>query len=197
VISYGLTGGIGSGKTTVAKIMEAMGVPVFNADFYGRICLENKINKPIIIERWGEKFWPAQSQPNRKLIAERVFQDPEERAWLNQLIHPQVGQAFEDWKKKQSAPFAVKEAAILFESGTDRDLDGVVGVYAPLDLRIARLKVRDSLSEVEIQQRINSQWPEEKKLALCAWVIYNDDKQSVIKQVEKLVETWKEKPNKP
>ena len=195
--SYGLTGGIGTGKTTVAKIMETMGVPVFNADRHARICLENQKNKPLITGRWGEAFWPAGSQPNRKLIAERVFQDPEERAWLNHLIHPQVAQAFEDWKKQQNAPFVVREAAILFESGTDRDLAGVVGISAPLDLRIKRLKMRDSSSDVEIQQRINSQWSEEKKLALCTWIIYNDDKQSMIKQVEKLVETWRNKQNKP
>jgi dephospho-CoA kinase len=193
---YGLTGGIGSGKTTVAKILETMGVPVFNADYHARICLENPNNKPLLVERWGEECWPVKGKPNRKYIAEKVFQNPEERVWLNRLIHPQVAEVFEHWKSKQQTPFVVKEAAILFESETHVGLDGIVGVSAPLELRLARVKMRDALSDAEIQQRMSSQWPEEKKMALCTWIIYNDNNLPLIKQVENLMRIWQKNQNK-
>lgn len=190
--AYGLTGGIGSGKTIVAKVMETMGVPVFNADYHARLCLENPNNRALIVARWGDSCWSEQSPPNRKRIAQIVFQHTEERAWLNGLIHPQVALAFEEWKSKQHAPFVVREAAILFESGTQKDLDGVVGVSAPLEMRIARIKMRDELSDSEIQQRISSQWPEEKKLALCTWIVYNNNKESIIKQTGDLLRIWQQ-----
>lgn len=183
--NIGLTGGIGSGKSYIAKVFEALDIPVFYADNEAKKIL----NEPQIIINVSEVLQtniidPATGLANRKKIASIVFNDPEKLKLLNQIIHPAVEQNFIIWCANHAQKkYVIKEAAILFESGSYKKLDGVICVVSPLELRLKRLAVRDNESEAEILKRINNQWSDEQRIALSNWVIHNDEQSPVLSQV--------------
>ncbi|MCE2846356.1 MAG: dephospho-CoA kinase [Sphingobacteriales bacterium] len=185
MLKIGLTGGIGTGKSVVARLFNLLGIPVYNADFRARWLMENN---PKLVENikilLGSEVFNENNKPDRKKIAEVVFSNPEALNRLNALIHPAVANDFTLWCEHHvSAPYILKEAAILFESGADAGLDHFILVEAPEDLRIKRVMKRDLRSETEIQAIMKQQWPESKKRERCAYRIVNDDKLAVLPQV--------------
>lgn len=191
MLRVGLTGGIGSGKTTVARIFEILQVPVFDADKAARNLMnENPSVRADVIKIFGEKSY-SQNTLNRKFISDIVFNDPEKLAALNGIVHPATLQNAQEWFNSQSGLYAIKEAALLFEAGAEKDVDYVIGVSSPLPLRIQRIQHRDGLSTTEIEARINRQMNEEEKLKRCDFVLYNDEKQLLLPQVIALHEQLK------
>ncbi len=186
----GLTGGIGSGKSTVARIFESMGVPVFYADAVGRAVL----NLPEVQVDLMRLFGSDVLQENliqRGYIAKRVFGDEKLLAELNSIVHPRVAQAFDQWLAEQNAPYVLKEAAIIFETGSDSSLDDVILVCASKELRIDRVKKRDAISREQVEARMRNQWPEDRKRSLASYEIVNDGVMPLIPQLVKLHESLK------
>ena len=184
MIKVGITGGIGSGKSTVCDIFKMLAVPVYEADFEAR-WLTN--HHPDIIKGvktlFGEEIY-VNGMLDRKEVGAKVFSDKELLAGLNGIIHPVVAHHFEDWlKKHEECPFILKEAAILFESGGHKQVDQVIAVTAPTELRIQRVMYRDGLSEKEVECRISNQMPEEDKVKMADYIIHCNDKDLVIPQV--------------
>ncbi len=186
MLKIGLTGGIGSGKSTVAKIFETLGIPVYYADAEAkRLMNSSETLKKVIRQNFGEATY-ENDQLNRKYLAGIVFNNPEKLELLNALIHPVTINDAEQWMQQQSAPYSIKEAALLFESGAAENLDFIVGVYAPQALRIKRVMKRDGLTTDEIMKRINRQVNEEMKMKLCDFVIINNEQELLVPQVLKL-----------
>lgn len=180
----GLTGGIGSGKSTVARIFKQLDVPVYNSDEQGRrITDEDPEVKTALLQQFGAKVFFEDGRLNRKALAARVFQDPAQLAALNAIIHPAVAKDFEEWCRQQKAPLVIKEAAIVFEHGLEKYLDGVMVVDAPEAIRMKRVMKRSAMTEAEVKQRMAQQLPPETLLQKANWVIYNDEKQLLIPQV--------------
>jgi len=186
MLRIGLTGGIGSGKSTVARIFEVLGIPVYDADAASKKLMTEKTElKQLIQNSFGEESY-INGTLNRKFLAEQVFNDPEKLALLNSFVHPATIKDAADWMKKQTSPYAIKEAALIFESGSQKDLDFVIGVKAPLELRLQRTISRDKVSLQKVEERMNMQMNEETKLRLCNYVIVNDEQQLLIPQVLEL-----------
>ncbi|MBV8388702.1 MAG: dephospho-CoA kinase [Mucilaginibacter sp.] len=188
MLKVGITGNIGSGKTTVSRIFEILGVPVFYADDAAKTVM---VEDPILIdslkkEFGGESYFDDGSL-NRKHIASIVFHNETQLAKLNAIVHPAVFRAFDNWVGSiKEAPYVMKEAALLFESSSYKMCDKTIMVTAPLELRISRVMQRDNLSHAEVESRNARQFPEEKKTQLADFVIRNDDTELVIPQVLEL-----------
>lgn len=184
----GLTGGIGSGKSTVAKIFEEFQIPIYYADI--RAALITKHNEQIIDaikETFGNDIFDKKGMLNRKLLAERAFKEAKQTEKLNDIIHPFVLEDFKNWYDEQvGVPYVLKEAAIMFESNSYKEMDKIITVYAPLELRIQRVMERDNISREAIQARIDKQMNEEEKIKRADYVIYNDGEQMLIPQVLKI-----------
>jgi dephospho-CoA kinase len=196
MLRIGLTGGIGSGKTTVAKIFEALGIPVFYADDAAKELMNtNKELKKSIIQHFGEAAY-KNNELDRKYLASIVFSNKEKLDLLNAITHPATIQNAEDWMKKQISPYIIKEAALLFESGAAEKLDYVIGVYAPQHIRVKRVMDRDKLTTEEVMKRISRQIDEEMKMKLCNFVITNNEQELVIPQVLELDKEFRELANK-
>lgn len=179
----GLTGGIGSGKSTVAAVFELLGIPVYYADDASRRLMnEDAALKNKIINAFGEKSYTG-NLLDKKFIAATVFNNPEKLKLLNSLVHPATIKDASEWMAKQQSPYVIKEAALIFESGADKDLDFVIGVSAPLELRIKRAMNRDHSKHGEVIARISRQMNEDEKLRLCKYVIVNDEQQMILPQV--------------
>ncbi len=194
MLRVGLTGGIGSGKSTVAKIFEVLGIPVYYADDAARRLMntDEELKKSIISEFGNESY--VSDQLNRAYIASLVFNDAKKLDLLNSLTHPATIRDAERWMQQiaesrgQTSRYVIKEAALIFESGSAENLDYVVGVYTPLPLRIKRIMDRDHVTRDEVMQRINRQIDEDIKMRLCDKVIVNDEQQLIITQVLQLHE---------
>jgi dephospho-CoA kinase len=188
-IKIGLTGGIGSGKTTIAGIFEVLGIPVYYADDAAkRLMNEDPELKRSIINEFGPESY-LNGQLNRAQLAAQVFHDKEKLDKLNAITHPATIRDGNEWMLRQKTPYAIKEAALIFESKVDQFLDYVIGVSAPEEIRISRTMTRDSISREEVLSRMKNQLPEEEKMANCDFVIYNDEVQAVIPQVLALHKT--------
>jgi dephospho-CoA kinase len=186
VLRIGLTGGMGSGKSVVAKVFETLGVPVYYADDAAKKLMNtNEELKTAIINNFGEAAY-FNNELDRKYIASVVFNDAKKLELLNTLTHPATILDAEEWIKRQSSLYIIKEAALLFESGADKILDHVIGVYAPLQLRIKRVMARDGITEKEIMKRISRQMDDEMKMKRCDYVITNDENELIIPQVLEL-----------
>ncbi|MGZ8557653.1 MAG: dephospho-CoA kinase [Chitinophagaceae bacterium] len=188
MLRIGLTGGIGSGKTTVAKIFEVLGIPVYYADVATRRLMnEDEELKKTIITHFGKESY-VDGQINRPYISSVVFNDKEKLELLNSLTHPATITDANKWMQEQTSPYIIKEAALIFESGSARHLDHVIGVSSPALLRIQRIMQRDKITKEEVLQRMNRQMDEDIKMKLCDFVIINDEKQLLIPQVLQLHE---------
>lgn len=190
MIRIGLTGNMGSGKSTVARIFENMGVPVFKADEAGRTVIAYPGIRELLAERWGEAIVaPESAVVDRKAIAAIVFANKSELDWLNNLIHPMVREMFAGWcARKEKFQVVAYEAAILFESGYHTFFDKTVVVTAPEALRVTRIMERDGVGRSETLLRMGRQWAEEKKTALADYVIVNDGHQALLPQVQDILE---------
>jgi dephospho-CoA kinase len=188
-IRAGITGGMGSGKSTVSAIFETLGIPVYKADDAAkRLMNEDEIVKQQLVKHFGEAAY-ENGLLNRKYMAGQVFNNTEKLDLLNSIVHPATISDGERWMQKQTAPYAIKEAAIIFESGSQKYLDYIIGVYAPVTLRIYRSMKRDNLNQDEVKARINRQMDDAIKMKLCDSVITNDEQQALLPQVMKIHET--------
>ncbi|HZF66239.1 MAG TPA: dephospho-CoA kinase [Chitinophagaceae bacterium] len=182
-IKIGLTGGIGSGKTTVAKIFELLGVPVYYADAASKKLYHSDAElKQDMQKHFGEQIYKNEILDKGQLAA-IVFNDEKKLALLNGLVHPRTIRDAEEWMERQTAPYVIKEAALIFEGGSASGLDFVIGVRAPKHLRIKRVMDRENISRNEVLTRMQRQIDEEIKMRLCDFVIVNDEQQAVIPQV--------------
>lgn len=184
MLKLGVTGGIGSGKTHVSSIISAMGYPVFNADSVARRIVEEDSKIILCIkEVFGDDIY-VNDLLNRRRVAELVFSNPNLLETLNSIVHPAVKEYFNNWVlKHQSRSLVVEEAAILFESGTYKNLDKIIVVTAPLELRINRVKERDGVSREAILNRINSQFSQEELIKRGDYIIENDGVQLILPQI--------------
>ena len=191
MLKIGLTGGIGAGKTTVAKIFETLGIPVYYADQEAKRLMETNAELiKTIKNQFGESTY-SDGKLNRKILAEIIFTDKEKLAQLNSIVHPFTIQDGIRWMSDQTCSYAIKEAALIFESGSRHEFDFIIGVSAPSALRFARTMERDHETKAHITERMDNQMDETIKMNLCDAVINNDEEQLLIPQVialhEKLV----------
>jgi dephospho-CoA kinase len=183
MLKIGLTGGIGSGKSTVAKLFEVLSIPVFYADQEAKRLMET--NSQVILQiknLFGESVY-TDGKLNRKLLADQVFQNKSLLENLNQIVHPATIQAGKNWMKKQNTTYAIKEAALIFESGSQHEYDFIIGVFAPLSLRISRTIKRDGITREQVMYRIENQLDEDIKKKICDFTLINDEQQLLIPQV--------------
>ena len=182
----GLTGGIGSGKSTIAKEFAALGIAVFNSDEQAKVLIATDAQvKERIIAAFGEEAY-QNGEYNRAYIAQIVFNNPEKLAILNGIVHPALAKYFKQWAKKQISPYVLKEAAILFESGSYKDCNYIITVTAPEQVRIARVMARDHCTEAQVRARIAQQWSDAQRIALSNAVIENIDLESAKEQVKRI-----------
>ncbi|KAA8486367.1 dephospho-CoA kinase [Arcticibacter tournemirensis] len=184
MLKVGITGGIGSGKTTVCHLFELQGIPVFYADDRAKLLMNTDlvlVNS--IKEAFGESVYLEDGRLNRKELARVVFNNAGLLEKLNSLVHPAVFRDFDSWSLKQKSPYVLKEAAILFESGSDKDCDFTILVTSPPDIRIRRVISRDKVSEEEVKKRMDKQLSDEKKIELADFIIRNDERELLIPQV--------------
>jgi len=183
----GLTGGIGSGKTTIARMLEAMSYPIYYSDLRSKeLCDHDPRIQSQLKSLFGPKVY-KDGKLNRKFLSDCIFSNPELRFKVNEIIHPVVRKDFEDWASVQTSPLIFNEAAILFETGAFKQFDAVVLVCAPLSQRIERVMKRDLCDKATVEQRIQSQWSDEQKRSLTNFCIENNGIQPVLIQVEELL----------
>lgn len=192
MLKIGITGGIGSGKSTVCKVFELLGIPVFYADDIAKSIMNTDpvlING--IIETFGVQSYTENGELNRKHISSIVFNRPDELKKLNALVHPAVFRAFDSWILKHSdAPYIMKEAALLFESDSYKMCDLSILVISPIESRIKRVQARDGVSAEDVQLRIDRQFSDEQKVKLADYILMNDEQQLLIPQIISLHEQF-------
>jgi len=186
-LRVGVTGGIGSGKTTVCRIFQSMGIPVYDADTWAKWLIENDPEvKNGILDLFGPEAYNETGAYQRAFIAGIVFQDPAKLAALNALVHPAVerhGKSWHDEWANKGVPYTVKEAALMIESGTYKHLDYLIVVTAPVEVRVERVLRRDQTTEEQVRARINQQITEADRIKFATFVIHNDGKRLLIPQV--------------
>jgi dephospho-CoA kinase len=197
MVRVGLTGGIGSGKSTVAQIFEVLGIPVYYADIAAkRLMNEDAQLRSAITTIFGKQAY-VNNILDRKYISSIVFSDPTRLALLNSIVHPATKKDGEAWMQQQTSPYAIHEAALIFEAKVSERLDQVVGVSSPIELRIKRAMERDKVSSDEVLKRMEQQLDEDLKMSKCDFILVNDEQQLLIPQVldlhEKLIVLSKQK----
>ena len=186
MIIVGLTGGIGSGKTTVAKQFLEMGIPVYIADEEAkRLMRRSKIIRRKLIKLFGTEAYVGE-ELNKPFLANIIFNDKKYLLKMNAIVHPKVARHFEKWVLKQDAPYVIKEVAVLFENGGYKACDFVITVTAPIEIRIKRLLKRDNTSKEKIEAIMKNQWTDEEKVKQSHFVIENIELENTKKQVEKI-----------
>ncbi|MCS7086086.1 MAG: dephospho-CoA kinase [Bacteroidia bacterium] len=186
----GVTGGMGGGKTTVCRALEALGYAVYYADVRAkRLMNEDPALRRAITSAFGPQIYPADGALDRARLAQIVFADRNALQTLNALVHPAVKLDFERWlaQRPTQRSWVVKEAAIMFEAGTNVGCKAVVYVSAPEAVRILRIAQRESLSEAEIRRRLDNQWPDERKIPLADYLIVNDGKNPILPQIYAMI----------
>jgi len=188
MIQIGITGGIGSGKSTVCKIFSSLGIPVNDADSLAKEIITSDAElKNAIIQHFGEQAYLEDGSYHRKYIADIVFNDAKKLALLNSLVHPKVIEHSKYWADRHShLPYVIKEAALMFESGSYKHNDFNIVVHAPLADRISRICNRDHIDEGTARKKINAQMSDEERNAMADLIIYNNEKQSLIHQVYRI-----------
>lgn len=183
MLKIGLTGGIGSGKSTIAKVFEVLGIPVYYADKAAKELMnKNELLKQQLIFHFGENTY-INGELNRKYLGEIVFSNKEKLELLNSLVHPATIADAAKWFQQQKAPYVIKEAALLFESGSAEGLDYVIGVSAPETIRIKRVTDRDAVDAAEVKKRMYNQLDETIKMKLCDFIICNNEQEMILPQV--------------
>ncbi len=183
MLKIGLTGGIGSGKSTVAAIFEVLGIPVYYADVKARQLMNEDTNLIAAIKAaFGEESY-SNRLLNKPYISSQIFSDTTKRDVLNSIVHPSTIADATAWMNKQTTPYCVKEAALIFESHAEKKLDFIIGVTAPEETRIKRIINRDAITREQVEARIKSQMNEAAKIKKCDYVIINDDTHLLIPQV--------------
>ena len=183
-LKIGITGGIGVGKSVVTRIFKVLGIPTYDADKEAKdIMVKNDAVRNSLISTFGSETYFEDGSLNREWLSSRVFSNSEELKKLNAIVHPAVIRDGEDWAAAQTSLYSVKEAALLFESGSYKSLDFNILVSSPLEVRIERVMERDRVDREEVLRRIGKQMPEKEKEELCDFIIYNDDEHSLIEQV--------------
>ena len=186
MIVVGLTGGIGSGKSTVARMFEALGVSIYIADDEAKKLMNEELTiRKQLIDLLGKKSY-IDGRLNRSYIADKVFNDKKSLEKLNAIIHPAVANHFIQWKNKQTSPYVLKEAAILFENGGDKQCDYTILVTAPENVRIERVLQRDNTTKSKILARLKHQWPDAKKILMADFVIKNEKLEKTKAQVRNI-----------
>lgn len=184
----GLTGGIGSGKSLVARSLEAMGYPVYFSDERAKDLVDSDPGIRLeLIELVGTEVY-LNGKLNRPFLAEKLFSNDELRLKVNEIIHPRVRAVFAKWLSEQKSPIVFNEAAILFETGAFRNFDKMVLVTAPEELKIERVMKRDNCTKEKVQERMSKQWKDEAKIPLADYVLVNDDRTPLLEQIERVVE---------
>ncbi len=188
MLKIGITGGIGSGKTTVCKVFELLGIPVFYADDIAKSIMHtDPILKSDILRTFGEDSYSKSGELNRAYISEIVFNDKDQLDKLNSLVHPAVFRAFDNWVLEQTkAPYVIKEAALLYESDSYKMCDQSILLISPVESRINRVKARDGISTEDVLLRMNRQFSDEQKMKFADHVLINDEKQLLIPQIIQL-----------
>lgn len=193
MIKIGITGGIGSGKSVVARLLDLKGVPVYIADGESKqLTNTSPVIREKLISLFGKEIYTTEGL-DKKRLASYIFQNPEVLTQVNNIIHPEVNKHFLEWVQKQKTKVCAIESAILFESGFDRMVDVSLMVYAPLPLRIERVRTRDKLSLQEIESRIHNQLADEIKKEKSDYVIYNDDIHAILPQVTRFLTSLQSK----
>ncbi len=188
MLKIGLTGGIGSGKTTAAHIFEVLGIPVYYADEAAKKLMnEDKVLRQEIIRLFGNEAF-KEGELDRSFLGELVFSDPEKLSQLNSIVHPATLEDAARWMLRQRTPYAIKEAALIFEANLQSYFDYVIGVTAPESIRISRVVKRDHTSREKVMKRIRQQMDEEEKIGLCDFVIRNDESEGLLVQVLRIHE---------
>lgn len=189
-IKIGITGGIGSGKSVVSKLLQLMGIPVYIADVESKRLTETDPDiRAALISLLGDEVY-QDGKLNRPLLASYIFGNKDNLTMVNGIIHPRIKDDFRRWAQSHSSyPIVGIEAAILIEAGFTEDVDQVVLVYAPQEIRLRRAVSRDACAAEQIQQRMRNQMPDEDKMAFAHHIIYNDDKQALIPQLGALIKT--------
>lgn len=186
-LKIGLTGGIGSGKSTVAKVIECFGFPVFYSDVESkRILFSDKSLHEIIKNEIGPECFVS-GRLNKEKLAGIVFNDKRKLEILNKLLHPRVRKAFDDWCNKQTTSLCFNEAAIIFETGASSRFDATILVTANLNERIERVSLRDSISKQGVESRMNKQWPDFKKKMMANYVVENNRTSEIIPQIHQIL----------
>jgi len=184
ILTVGITGGIGSGKSTVCRIFKLLGIPVFEADGVAKQLLNSNAEiKTKLIHLFGEGIYTAEGLIDRKKLADNIFNDDFQLAKINKLVHPFVRTEFQEWLKMQDTPYIIHEAAILFESGFYKMMDFTILVSAPETQRIERVIKRNGLSTTQIKERMAKQWVDSKKRKLAGIEIKNDNKSLIIPKI--------------
>lgn len=187
-MNVGITGGMGSGKSTAAKIFEALGIPVFYADDESKKLLDtNVLVKEKLTSRFGVELYKNE-QLDRAFLANQIFNNSEALAFVNGVVHPAVAERYNNWCAEQTAPYGLKEAAILFETGSYKDLDKTILVVADEALRVERVKKRNGWTRDEVLARMKNQWEDSEKIPLADFVIYNNEKEMLTPQILKIHE---------
>ena len=186
MIKVGLTGGIGSGKTTVANFFIELGVPVYFADDEAKKLMNSSIKiKNKLISEFGENTY-QNGELNRKYLASIVFHDKSKLNIINSIVHPAVAKHFAKWIKKQKTSYIIQENAILFENKTDTNFDYIITVTAPIGIKIERILKRETISKKDILSRMNNQWDDAKKMGLSDFIIDNINLADTKKQVNQI-----------
>ncbi len=184
MIKVAVTGGIGSGKSVVCKIFEKIGIPVFNADFEAKKLINtSRTIHDKLVSLFGAAIYQSNGDIHRKKMADLIFNDNFALQKVNEIVHPEVRKRFIEWTEEQNSPYIIQEAAIIFESKQTQSFDKIITVTAPLELKIERVIKRDQVSKEEVYKRIQSQLPDEIKIAKSDFVIMNDEVEMIIPQI--------------
>ncbi len=187
MITIGLTGGIGSGKSFVAERFSAMGVPCYNCDERAKLLYDNADIKRLVTDRYGAEAY-TDGKLNRQFLASRIFADKAELEWIDSIIHPAVRNDFETWRSNQTTDIVVVESAILFEGGLEKLCNTVVAVVAPIEVRIARVMQRDGATREQVAQRIANQRNDDYFRTHASHVIVNDGSVDIDAEIHKIIE---------
>jgi dephospho-CoA kinase len=193
MLKVGLTGGIGSGKSIVAGIFNVLGIPVFDADSGAKKLMETDPHlRHQLTKEFGDETY-LENRLNRPYLAAQVFNNIYKLDKLNAIVHPAIINAADNWMKSQTSPYIIKEAALIFEAGSSVHLDFIIGVFAPVPIRLQRVMERDRITREEVKARMNRQIQDEIKMKLCDFVLVNDEQRLLTPQVLALHEVLMEK----
>lgn len=192
-LTVGITGGIGSGKSTICSVFKLLGAPVFEADWEAKkLMISNQTIKTGLIDLFGTDIYTQNGALDRNKLAGIIFNDEVQLQKINKLVHPIVRNEFYNWKQKQNAPYVIHEAAILFESGFYKIMDFTILIAAPENIRIERVVNRDKSTQEQVKERIDKQWTDKQKRKLATIEILNNNKELIIPQIIKIDKQLKE-----